>query len=129
MKHIELGMVGETVAAEFLQKNGYKILERNRRQSHDEIDIIAADKEYIVFVEVKTRSVNSTDCYLPYGSPATAVTREKQRKLLRAAMAYLREKSAKGKQPRMDVIEIYYHKISGSIIKINHITNAFGVRT
>ncbi len=126
MKNSELGMMGETIAAEFLQKNGYKILERNRHQSHDEIDIIATDKKHIVFVEVKTRSVISTDCYLPYGSPATAVTRTKQTRLLRAAMAYLREKAIKGKQPRMDVIEIYYHKISGSVIKINHIINAFG---
>ncbi|MBE6545894.1 MAG: YraN family protein [Ruminococcaceae bacterium] len=128
MKTNELGSLGETTAAKFLRKNGYKILERNKHESHDEIDIIASNKEYIVFVEVKTRSVVSADCYLPYGAPSAAVNRTKQLRLLRAARAYLRKESSKGKQPRMDVIEIYYHKTSGSILKINHIPDAFGVK-
>ena len=52
----EIGRYGEDMAAKLLRKKGYKILERNFRAGHNEIDIIAQNKDYTVFVEVKTRS-------------------------------------------------------------------------
>ena len=127
MTTTEIGRIGEKLAADFLKRNGYKILEKNNRQSHNEIDIIAADKEYIIFVEVKTRTANQ-DLYLPYGSPASAVTQAKQRRTIQAAQRYLLTAKSKGRQPRMDVIEVYLEKNTGAVLKIHHITDAFGVR-
>jgi len=128
MKTVEIGRIGEAYAAKFLKKQGYRILEKNKHESHNELDLIVTDKEYLVFVEVKARSV-SADFYLPYGSPASAVDRQKQRRTIKAAQAYLntcREKYRK-KQPRMDVIEVFLDRRTHKLLKINHIVNAFGV--
>lgn len=128
MSTTDIGRLGEAVAARFLKKNGYKILAKNQHQSHNEIDIIAANKELILFVEVKTRSV-SDDLYSPYGSPASAVDVKKQARTIQAARSYLMKYPADGLQPRMDVIEIYLDKMTGKVLKIHHIPNAFGVRS
>ena len=76
-KHLTLGVLGERLAADHLEKNGYKILDRNVRMSRNEIDIIAEDDSFIVFVEVKTRSVQHEGSSL-YGSPARAVDSKKR---------------------------------------------------
>jgi len=60
-KNQRLGKIGETAAYEYLQKENYIILEVNYRCKQGEIDIIAEDGEYLVFVEVKTRSSNFLD--------------------------------------------------------------------
>ena len=122
----EIGALGEALAAKYLKKNGYKILERNRHESHNEIDLIVSDKRYLVFVEVKTRSVSADDLYLPYGSPASAVDKRKQARLLRAAQDYLRFHNKKAKQPRMDVVEVYLERDTGKLLRLNHISDAFG---
>ena len=118
----EIGRYGEKCAARFLRKNRYRILERNRHQSHNEIDIIARDKSCIVFAEVKTRSVDA-GLYSDYGSPASAVTKGKQHRTIAAARTYL----SAHLQPRLDVIEVYLDKENGKVLKIHHIPNAFGV--
>ena len=69
----DIGDIGEKYVAKFLKKNKYKILERNYRKNYGEIDIIAANQEYIIFVEVKTRHKNSMT------QPADAVDKRKQR--------------------------------------------------
>ena len=127
MKTVEIGRLGEAYAAKFLKKNGYRILEKNKHESHNELDLIVADKDYLVFVEVKTRSV-SDDLHLFYGSPASAVDRQKQRRTVRAAQSYLLScrKKDQEKQPRMDVIEVFLEKDTHKLLKINHIVNAFG---
>jgi len=126
MTTTEIGAYGEQIASEFLKNNGYKILERNNHQSHNEIDIIASDNMYIVFVEVKTRSTGE-DLYLQYGSPATAVTWAKQKRLISAAKRYLSaNRKYAYKQPRMDVIEVFINKKDGNLLNINHIIDAFG---
>ena len=127
MKNVEIGRLGEAYAAKFLKKLGYRILEKNKHESHNELDLIVTDKDYLVFVEVKARSV-SEDLQLPYGSPASAVDRQKQRRTVRAAQAYLSScrKKDQGKQPRMDVIEVFLEKDTHKLLKINHIVNAFG---
>ncbi len=123
----EIGRYGEKCAARFLRKNRYRILERNRYQSHNEIDIIARDKSCIVFAEVKTRSVDA-GLYSDYGSPASAVTKGKQHRTIAAARAYLSAHPAYASlQPRLDVIEVYLDKENGKVLKIHHIPNAFGV--
>lgn len=124
MNTTEIGRLGEAHAAKFLRKNKYKIVAKNVHESHNEIDIIARNKEYIVFVEVKTRSVN-TDGELMFGTPATAVTHEKQRRTIQAARSFLLFNNYPDLQPRFDVIEIYLCKATGKPLHINHIINAF----
>ena len=119
----EIGDIGERAAARFLKRSGYKIKGRNKHLSHNEIDIIAEDKSYIVFVEVKTRTINQSKD--KYTSPASAVTHAKQSRLISAAYDYLRQKPSK-KQPRMDVIEVWLDKETQKVIDINHIYNAYG---
>lgn len=119
-----LGRYGEEIACEYLKNNKFKILEQNFYASHNEIDIIAENKQYIIFVEVKTRScLANTD--FSFGTPASAVTYSKQKRTLLAAQVYLNEHHTK-KTPRLDVIEVYLDKNDSSLIKINHIEDAFG---
>ncbi len=144
MNTAEVGARGEQVAARYLRKKGFDILERNIHVSHQEIDIVAISKQYIVFVEVKTR-VLSPDSLTRYNAPAAAVTYQKQEFLLRAARAYLSKHNYKV-QPRMDVIEVFlapdeslnkvdrfWEHVGGrfgpparKVLKINHFENAFG---
>lgn len=125
MKPVELGRFGEKSAVRFLRKNRYRIVAKNVHVSHNEIDIIAKNKEYIVFIEVKTRSVIQNE-QSGYGSPASAVTYQKRQRTLQAARSWLRKCKYKNLQPRFDVIEVYVDKESKKILRINQIINAFG---
>ena len=127
MISIENGRLGESIAAEFYEANGYRIICKNYRSGHNEIDIIAVKENHIDFAEVKTRT--KTDALWKYGSAKSAVDRHKQKHLLDAALAYLHEeKSAKGLRPRMDVVEVYLTR-DGRFLKLNYIRNAFGIRS
>lgn len=130
-KKQKLGKLGEDIAVNFLKKNGYTVKGRNLHFSHNEIDIIAEDKDFLVFVEVKTRSCLSPDLS-DYGSPGRAVTSKKRTDTVKAAKLYLSENFTR-KQPRIDVIEIYMkdfgeNTAEPALLKINHIRNAFDVR-
>ena len=120
------GDFGERAAARYLRLRFYRILERNWFFYRKEIDIIAKRGGTLVFCEVKTRTCEGAPS--PYGSPAQAVTTEKQKNLLLAAEGYLRKL---GKRPRvrMDVIEVYLKRNPSSdnvkIDRIVHIQNAF----
>lgn len=97
----ELGNHGEDLACKFLEKNGYKIIERNRSFSKFcEIDIIAQIKNTLVFVEVKTRKTNS------FGSPLEAITKTKYSHIRQGALTYLGENSKKFSNFRIDAIGI-----------------------
>jgi putative endonuclease len=109
-----LGRAGEKLAVDFLKKKGFKILKTNYKTVVGEIDIIVQDKEYIVFIEVKTRSSDS------YGVPAEAVDRKKQEKYYKTATFYLQKEKKTDANCRFDVIEIENGQI-------NHIFNAFGM--
>ena len=128
-KNETLGARGEREASAYFKKLGFKILEMNYRSSHYEIDFIAKDRKHIAFVEVKSRSCVSSDD-MPYGRPALAVTRDKQRFLLYAAKAYMRSHPEIKLQPRLDVVEVFFDNADKvkdkKILKINHIPNAFG---
>ena len=119
----DLGRYGEDVACSFLKRKGYKIIARNHRESHKEIDIIATNKEYIAFVEVKTRSVDK-DLYNSYGTPASAVNSGKQANLIAGARLYLRTNQT-DKQPRMDVVEVYLKKGTKEVLMVNHFEGAY----
>ena len=79
----DLGVNGENLAAQYLEANGWRILERNFRIRRAEIDLIAEREGMIVFVEVKTRLSNK------FGRPAEAVDERKQRKIIMAAGVFM----------------------------------------
>ena len=83
MNKRQVGNAYETLAAEYLRGQGYEILERNFTCRGGEIDLIAREGEYLVFVEVKYR------VGADYGFPSEAVTRGKQQKIIRAARYYM----------------------------------------
>ena len=116
-----IGDLGEKHVASLLKKQGYRIIGRNVHLSHKEIDIIAEDEKYILFVEVKTRSTDKHN----YFRPAGAVNGRKQRNLLAAAAMYIRshlnETQAK-KQPRIDVAEVFV--TDGRVERVNYIPKA-----
>ena len=105
----QFGKESESLAARHLKKNGYKILERNYRNTLGEIDIIAKDKDTLVFVEVKAKK---TDLF---GSPKEAVTHKKQIKISKVALLYLNATSQSNAKARFDVVAILSTKDSTSI--------------
>jgi putative endonuclease len=94
------GQAREQMAADFLERNGYRILERNYRTRVGEIDIIARHKGVLVFIEVKARRSGS------YGPPKRAVTPAKQRKISMAALLYLKNNGGTDQRARFDVVSI-----------------------
>ena len=107
-----LGRVGERKAVKFLKNKGFKILKTNYKSPFGEIDIIAQEKDTIVFVEVKARSG------VEYGRPSEAVDKRKQQRYYKIATYYLQREKKMDSQCRFDVIEIENSQI-------NHIFNAF----
>jgi len=115
------GKWGEGVAHEYLIDKGYTIIRTGFRSRFGEIDIIAKSKEYLTFVEVKTRKDSR------FAHAKEYVSKDKQRKIISTANFWLMKRPTK-LQPRFDVIEIYAK--NGELTKspeIIHIENAFGV--
>jgi putative endonuclease len=94
------GKAGEEAASRYLKRLGYRILEQNYRTPVGELDIIAMDKDTLVFVEVKSRRTDS------FGSPEDAVGPHKQRQMARAALMYMTTKKKTDLQCRFDVVGI-----------------------
>jgi putative endonuclease len=107
---------GEAMAAEYLMKNGFLILQRNYRYQRGEIDIIANDGEELVFVEVKTRHSEA------FGTPEESITSRKEDLLKRTAEGYCFEHQIDRTPCRFDVVAIEQKKNG---IEIRHIKNAF----
>ena len=118
MSNKVLGDRGESCAAHYLGAQGYRILAQKYRTKIGEIDLIAKDRDTLVFVEVKTR--RSVRC----GLPAEAVNYRKQRKIIQTAMWYLREKRMDQTPCRFDIVEVY---AAGSEWGIHHLKGAFEV--
>lgn len=125
------GRFGEEVATRYLKRKGYKILERNRHEGHNEIDIIAQTRKDLVFVEVKTRTL-SPEGDLPWGTPIEAVTVGKRKRTRKAAIAYIYRSGGypKNRQIRFDVIEVYLKRKRSlfgrrRVDHIEHFENAF----
>ena len=114
-EHNDFGKLGEELAVNYLIEKGYEILERNWRNIHKEIDIIAKKDNVLVIVEVKARQSDE------YGEPDIAVTRQKQSRLISAANAYLFQNKL-DINTRFDIISII---IRDDIVEINHIEDAF----
>jgi len=99
-RRVPLGRRGEQIAARHLRRCGYRILERNFRAAGAEIDLVAAERGTVVFVEVKTRSSAA------FGAPAEAVDGRKAARIHRAAGIYLRRMHAAEGPARFDVVAI-----------------------
>jgi len=95
-----LGRAAENAAATYLARAGFKVLERNVRLGHGEIDLVCRDGDVVVFVEVKCRRASWGD------SPAAAVSWHKQRRLTRLAQHYLKWRRLDGVRCRFDVVSV-----------------------
>ncbi|RNC72790.1 MAG: YraN family protein [Desulfuromonadales bacterium] len=112
----KLGQEGENLAADYLGRLRYRVLERNFRCKGGEVDIVARDGKTLVFIEVKTRN-NAA-----YGPPQLAVTPFKQHQISKAALTWLAKKQQLDAPARFDVIAI---TLNGQSPSIEHIINAF----
>jgi putative endonuclease len=122
MNRQEVGKLGEKTAQKFLKKRGYRIRETGFRCRHGEIDIIARKKDYLVFVEVRTKSS------LDFGTPEESITQSKKEKLIASALTYTNthqnlpplwridvvaiELDDKGKTKRIELIENAIEQVS-----------------
>ena len=113
----KIGNYGEEIAAKFLKKSGYKILERNYRYSRlCEIAIVAKNKDTIVFVEVKTRTTTT------FGHPFEAVGKTKLSNIFKAGLYYLQNTQESYKNYRIDVISVIGN-VDDKNPKIEHLKN------
>ncbi|MDR0984593.1 MAG: YraN family protein [Ruminococcus sp.] len=114
----EIGNIGETCICKYLLKYGYEILKRNYVVRGGEIDIIASNENYIVFVEVKTRKENSLV------SGFDAITKNKKRLIIGAAEKFIRTNKIK-LQPRYDICTVTMRGVQP--VRIDYIDNAFDI--
>jgi putative endonuclease len=95
-----LGQRGEDAAARFLCRRGYRIVDRGHRSQHGELDLVALDGQTVVFVEVKTRTTAEM------GEPGEAVDADKQRRLTRLALGWLKKNGLLEQPARFDVVAV-----------------------
>lgn len=112
------GNKGERLAARFLRRKGFKILARQYATRWGEIDLIALDGETIVFVEVKSRRSEAA------GHPVEAITYDKQKKLTRMALAYLKRHGLLENSARFDVVAVLWPD-GAKRAEVQHYQNAF----
>ena len=112
-----LGRGAEDLAAAYLTRAGFRVLERNVRLGHGEIDLVCRDGDVVVFVEVKCRRATWGD------SPAAAVSWQKQRRLTRLAQHYLKWRRLEGVRCRFDVVSVTLD--TDARADIAHVRNAF----
>ena len=116
MRRIRTGKQGEALAAAYLEKEGYQIIERNYRCLFGEMDLVARDGQTIVFVEVKSRKSDR------FGVPQLSVGLQKQKKLSQIALHYLEQKRFCPCDARFDVIAI---RMRPECHQVELIRNAF----
>ena len=120
------GNIGENAAAKHLKRQGYSILERNYSTDNAEIDIIAKKDNLIAFVEVKTRTLGHESPKEP--RPASSVTPEKQRKIIRTASHYL-SRQKYSLRSRFDIIEVFLEEKTKKPKEIKHLIGTFDLNT
>jgi putative endonuclease len=113
-----LGQRGEAAAARYLCRRGYKILARGDRLAPGELDLVALDRDTIVFIEVKTRQSHAA------GHPAEAVDDRKQRRLTKLAVTFLKRHGLLERPARFDVMAITW-PVGKRRPTIEHLKNAF----
>ncbi len=117
-EHINTGKTGEDVAVKLLERKGYKIIERNRKNKRGEIDIIAEYNNEIIFVEVRAKTGDE------FGIPEDTINARKIQKLVRNAESYIYYQ--KEERPhRIDVIAVTFGK-NKEAKEVNHYENITG---
>lgn len=114
-----IGILGEQTAAQMLQQKGYKILERNWRMGHLEMDLIAANRSEIIFAEVKARTTMFAN-----KRAEQYVDDAKKRRMIVAANAYIKYYQIEQK-PRFDIFGIQVDETTNQVIDCTHLENAF----
>ena len=117
MNKQSVGELGEKLARGFLEKKGYKIIEKNYRCKEGEIDIVAEFKKSLIFVEVRTKTNNE------FGAPEESVDLNKMNKMVNSAFSYLNNHNALSRNWRIDFIGIEL-MTDGKVKRMNHIENA-----
>lgn len=117
MKRKDVGTLGEKLAKDFLKKKGYRIRETNFRCRQGEIDIVAEKKDYLVFIEVRTKTSAA------FGSPEESITFAKKEKLISLALAYLNTHHTLPSSWRIDFVAVELDQ-KGKATRIELIENA-----
>lgn len=114
----DVGKLGEDLASSYLKKKGYKILERNFRIRGGELDIVAYERDTLVFVEVKTRTSHT------YGLPEESITPWKLNFIVRSSRVYRAAREKHGNLPEAERIDVITVDFTSKPPSINHIKNA-----
>jgi putative endonuclease len=117
MDRQQVGKLGEKEAQKFLKKRGFRIRETGFRCHHGEIDIVAQKKDYLVFVEVRTKS------NLEFGTPEESITQAKKERLIASALTYTTTHEKLPSLWRIDIVAIELDE-KGKTTRIEHIENA-----
>jgi len=114
LEHLKFGERGETLAYWFLRQAGYRMVARNRRarSGAGELDLVGWDGPVLSFVEVKTRSS------LAAGAPEAAVSRSKQKKIVKAAQEYLRRLKRQSVNYRFDIVSVAWEPETGLQVRL-----------
>ena len=119
MKRRETGILGEKLAKNFLKKRGYRILESNYRCPQGEIDIVAKHKDFLVFIEVRTKTS------LAFGSPEESITPAKKERMRATASHYRQTHNNLPLLWRIDVVAVELNQ-KGELSRVELIENAVG---
>jgi putative endonuclease len=113
---MEFGLTGERVAERWLQRRGWRVIQRRYRSGHRDIDLVAQLGTEIAFVEVKARTGNA------FGDPVEAVNWKKRNELVRSAWTWIDRHGRPGESYRFDVIGVL---VTGDRVRVRHVENAF----
>lgn len=116
----QFGLLGERVAQRWLERAGWRVLQRRFRSGHRDIDLIVERHGLVAFVEVKARRAG--DGGADFGDPVEAVNWRKQRELSRSASVWIDRHGRPGEVYRFDVIGVL---VAGERVRVRHVANAF----
>ncbi len=119
MRRRDTGIQGEKLAKDFLKKQGYHIIETNYRCPEGEIDVVARHKDFVVFIEVRTKKS------LEFGSPEESITPAKMARLRATAYHYQQTHNNLPPSWRIDVVAVELNQ-EGKLLRIELIENAVG---
>jgi len=117
MNKQEIGAIGEQAACQFLNNNGYKVLEKNYRCREGEVDIVALAQDQVVFVEVRTKTTSG------FGTPEESVTCKKMKSLRAVVEHFIQHHRGLPESYRIDFIGVRMGR-DGRLLRIEHIENA-----
>ena len=120
-ERLKTGKKGETLAEAFLEREGYRIIEKNYRTKCGEIDIIGLDKDCLAFIEVRTGNTER------FASPEDSINKRKQNQIAKSALMYIKKKRLEDQDCRFDVVCV--EGVNSGFPKIRLIKNAFELDT